>query len=330
MKLLHNKKTYFFVIFTALLLSYYQTIRVDTPNFDLKFQRHTSIISNSIEYPYQYRLLNPYAAQLWFSLSKLALPEKAGFLLAYALQNLIIYSFLIYAFSKLISLWFDETGVIVGLLMLSVIIPLSLTGYDNLGDVTTAGMMSLGFYFINTGRTKFLFPLIFFGAFNELQMILLAAFYFFGTAGHLTSGKAWLNTVLLVIMFLVAYYIIYLIRGGEAFFRNLAWLYTKDTKEMNDLQFNLTHPDFVPLWIIMIVPLLFFALKDFKIKPEFLKRSLIFVLPLFYFIAFLFIARMREIDKALTIFVILIPLALFSLVPYTKRTTPSPLERGMG
>ena len=99
---------------------------------------------------------------------------------------------------------------------------------------------------------------------------------------------------------------------------------------MNDLQFNLTHPDFVPLWIIMIVPLLFFALKDFKIKPEFLKRSLIFVLPLFYFIAFLFIARMREIDKALTIFVILIPLALFSLVPYTKRTTPSPLERGMG
>jgi hypothetical protein len=41
----------------------------------------------------------------------------------------------------------------------------------------------------------------------------------------------------------------------------------------------------------------------------------LFTLPLFYFCAFFFIARLREIDKALTIFLILIPLALYTLVP---------------
>ena len=306
------------MLFAALLLSYYQTIRVDAPNYESKLHRHTSIISNSIEYPYQYRLLNPCATQLWSTLFEIFLPEKAAFLFACALQNIIVYFFLIFAFSKFVSLWFDETGVILGLLILAVIIPLSLTGFDNLGDITTAGMMSLGFYFINTNKIKFLYPLIFIGAFNELQMVLLAAFYFFGRTSNFSSKKVWLNAILLIITFLVAYYVIYLFRGGEPLLKNLAWLYTKDTKEINDLRFNLTHPDFILLWIIMIVPLLLFAIKDFKSKPEFLKRSLIFVLPLFYLIAFLFIARMREIDKALTIFVILIPLALFSLFPNCK------------
>ena len=312
------RKVDYVVIFAALILSYFQTIRIDVPNYELKKERHNSIVTNSIEYPYKYRLLNPYIAHASFSIFKTVVPEKPAFILAYALQNVIIYFFLLFAFSKLLRLWFDETGVITGILILSVIVPLSLTGYDTLGDITTAALMSLGFYFINTDRIKLLYPLIFIGTFNELQIILLAAFYFFGKEGNLSSGKVWLNTFLLVLTFLVAYTLIYFIRGGKPLTENLIWLYTKDTKEMNDLQFNLSHPEFIVLWMVLIIPLLTYVFKEFRTKPEFLRRSMIFVLPLFYVIAFLFIARMREIDKALTMFVILIPLALFSLFPGSR------------
>ena len=41
------------------------------------------------------------------------------------------------------ALWFDDTGSIITTLLFAVIVPLSLTGYDTLGDMTTAGMMAL-------------------------------------------------------------------------------------------------------------------------------------------------------------------------------------------
>src|ERR1051325_10019564 len=155
-------------------------------------------------------------------------------------------------------------------------------------------MMALGFFFMNTGKFKFLFPLIFISAFNELQGILLAAFYFIGSSK--IDKNVIINTVLLIITFAAGYFIVKFIRGGDLT-GNLAWLYTKENTEMTDLKFNLTHPSFIYLWIVMILPLLYFAVKKIKTKPIFLKRNLFITLPLFYVIAFLFIARMREIDK---------------------------------
>jgi hypothetical protein len=310
----------FFLLFSAIILTGYQSLRIDARSYEQKFERHISIVNNDIEYPYSYRLLNPYVTHVWYSASRIILPDKAAFLSAYALQNFIVYFFLLWAFTKFSRLWLNEIGAIVSLLVMSLIIPLTLTGYDNLGDLTTAGMMGLGFYFINAGKMNALFPLMFVGAFNELQMILLAGFYFIGKKTNLVNRKAWLNALLLILTFALAYYIINLLRGGSPLLDNLVWLYIKDTKEMTDLQFNLTHPGFIPLWLLLIVPLLICALKDLKNKPEFLKRSLFIMLPLFYVIAFLFIARMREMDKALTIFIILIPMAVISLF-MTERNT---------
>ena len=306
---MNSKGILLIVFFTALILSYFQTIRIDAPNYEIKLTRHNSIISNTVEYPYKYRLLNPYMANVSFTVFKTFLSEKAAFLLAYFIQNILVYTFLLFSFYKFLSLWFDDTGIIIGVLSLAVIIPLSLTGSDTMGDITTAGIMALGFFLINTGKEKWLFPLLFIAAFNELQIILLIMFYFFSKKSNFTDKKVWINCILLTAVFLAGYYIIYLLRGGEAGSSEYKWYFTKDAA------FNVAHKDWILLWLIMIPPYLFFAVKDFKLKPEFLKRSALIVLPLFYFAAFFFIARLREIDKALTIFIILIPLALFSLIP---------------
>lgn len=311
-------KIYFIIFFAAVILAYFQTIRVDAPNYELKLKRHTTIINNTAEYPYKYRLINPYVTQLWFSGLKLAISEKASFLLSYFIQNILVFGFLMLMAFKFFGLWFDDTGSLISLLLFALIIPLSLTGYDVLGDMTTAGIMALGFYFINTGKEKFLYPLVFIGAFNELQVILLIPFYLLTKKENLAKMQVWVNSLGLVMTFAAAYAIIYLFRGGSAGGGDVQWYFTKDAA------FNIANKDWVILWFILIAPLLWLVLKDFKQKPEFLKKSALIVLPLFYFVAFFFIARLREIDKALTIFLILIPLALFSAIPkHIKERTGS-------
>jgi hypothetical protein len=307
--LLKNSKVNFIVFFAALIISYYVTLRVDAPNYEDKYKRHTSIINNTVEYPYKYRLVNPYIAQVYFTVFKLALSEKTAFMTAYTMQNFIVFLFLFFAVKKFFSVWFDEWGTIISLLLFAALIPLSLTGYDTLGDMTTAGLMALGFYFINTDKIKLLYPVVFIGAFNEFQIILLILFYFFGKKENFKSKSAWINSILLVAAFLFAYLIIYFLRGGKAGNDEVVWYFTKDAA------FNSANPNFVILWAVMILPLLFYALKNIKMKPEFLRRNLYTVLPVFYVLVFFFMARMREIDKALTIFLILIPLAVYSLFP---------------
>jgi len=304
-----NKKIWFIVFFTALILGYFQTVRTDAPNYELKLTRHTTIINNTIEYPYKYRLLNPYITQIWISALSIVIPDKPAFIAAYTMQNVIIFAFMLFCLMKFFKLWFDDTGAVIALLLFAVLVPLSLTGYDVLGDMTTAGIMALGFYFINTSKIKFLYPLVFIAAFNELQLILLIAFYFFSKLSNLKDKVVWLNSILLTITFLAAYGLVYLLRGGSAGGSEVNWYFTKDAA------FNIAHKDWMLLWFLMIAPFIYFAFKGFKSKPEFLRNSAVIVLPLFYFGAFFFIARLREIDKALTIFTILIPLALYTIIP---------------
>ncbi|HWA07265.1 MAG TPA: hypothetical protein VG961_12005, partial [Ignavibacteria bacterium] len=307
--MIENKKIWFIVFFTALILGYFQTVRTDAPNYELKLTRHTTIINNTIEYPYKYRLLNPYMTQVWISALSAVIPDKPAFIAAYTLQNVIIFAFMLFCLMKFFRLWFDDTGAVIALLLFAVLVPLSLTGYDVLGDMTTAGIMALGFYFINTSKIRLLYPLVFIAAFNELQLILLIAFYFFSKLSSLKDKSVWLNSLFLTITFVATYGLVYLLRGGSAGGSEVNWYFTKDAA------FNIAHKDWMLLWFIMIAPFVYFVFKGFKNKPEFLKNSAVIVLPLFYFGAFFFIARLREIDKALTIFTILIPLALYTIIP---------------
>jgi len=307
--LIENKKLLFLVLFIAVILGYYQTVRTDAPNYELKLTRHTTIINNTIEYPYKYRVLNPHIVHVWYSALGSVVPQKPAFLAAYTLQNILVFAFMLFCLMKFFRLWFDDTGAVIALLLFAALVPISLTGYDILGDMTTAGIMALGFYFINTAKTKLLYPLVFIAAFNELQLILLIAFYFFAKLSNLKDRSVWINSFLLILTFAAGYVIVYLIRGGSAGTGEVNWYFTKDAA------FNIANKDWMVLWLIMITPLLYFVYKGFKTKPEFLRNSAMIVLPLFYFGAFFFIARLREIDKALTIFTIIIPLALMTIFP---------------
>lgn len=305
--LLNKNSAIFFVVIAAIVLAYFQSVRIDAPNYELKLARHQSVINNTAEYPYKYRVLNPYVTNIYFSVLKSFISEKASFLLSYFIQNVLVYGFLMFMVLGFMRLWFDDTGAVIGLMLFAVLIPLALTGYDTLGDLTTAGLMALGFCCMNKGKFYMLFPVIFIGAFNELQIILLTAFYF--TGSDKKDKKVWINSALMAGLFFIAYLIIYALRGGQAGESEFVWYFTKDAA------FNIANKDWIILWLIMITPFMYFVLKGLKLKPGFLKRNFLITLPVFYFGAFFFIARLREIDKALTIFLIIIPLALISIIP---------------
>ncbi len=110
---------------------------------------------------------------------------------------------------------------------------------------------------INKGKEKLLFPLVFIAAFNELQLILLIAFYFFGSPGGLKDKKTWINSVLLTLTFLAAYAVLYFLRGGSAGGSDVEWYFTKDAA------FNIAHKDWVVLWLLMITPFIYFVFKGF-------------------------------------------------------------------
>ncbi|HJY64871.1 MAG TPA: hypothetical protein VJ455_11995, partial [Ignavibacteria bacterium] len=101
-----SKTVIFFFVFSALILAFYQTLRIDAAEYDKKLIRHTTIINNTVEYPYKYRLLNPYITHIYFSVLKTFLSEKASFLIAYLIQNLLVYGFLIFAVFNFLNLWF--------------------------------------------------------------------------------------------------------------------------------------------------------------------------------------------------------------------------------
>ena len=279
------------------------------PNFSLRFNRQMSVIHNTIEHPYKYRLLNPLCTQVYYTVFNHFISERSAFLLACALQNVICFLFLFYASSKFFSLWFDDTGVFIGLLFIALIMPLALTWWDVLGDVITAGLMALGFYFINTKRENLLFPILIIGAINELQIILLILFYFFGKKDNFKNGKVWVKSILFVITFGAAYALLYWLRGGQLGTDSSTW------SGRQDFDYNLHHLQFVLIWGILVLPLLYFAVKNLSSKPEFLRLNLFTVIPVFYVIVFALIARLVEIDKALPMFLILIPLALHTLIP---------------
>jgi hypothetical protein len=290
------------------------TLKIDAPNYEEKFNRQTLIINNRIEHPYKYRLLNPFITQSYFLIFKNFLSEKTAFILSYATQNFLVFLLLFYSFSKFLFVWFDDIGRIIGLLMLGVIIPLTLTGWDVQGDISTAGLMALGFYFINSNRENLLLPVLIVGAFNELQIVLLILFYFFSKKENIKLPKVWLKTIIFIAVFIIVYIFIYMIRGGDTGTDIRIWSSRKD------LMFNIANLNFIILWAVLILPLLFLGMKNFKTKPEFLRINILTVIPVFYVIAIFILARMREIDKALTIFIILIPLALFTLIPSHLKT----------
>jgi len=101
----------------------------------------------------------------------------------------------------------------------------------------------------------------------------------------------------------------YTIRGGILAIDYHTW------SGRGEMFYNIHNPKFILTWGILILPLLLYSLKSFKMKPEFLKINFLTVIPVFYVIIFLLVARLEEIDKALTMFLFLIPLALFTLVP---------------
>jgi hypothetical protein len=297
-------------LFLAFSFTFYYAKYNYRQAYDEKVDRHVQTLTHTAPYPYAYRVLQTYLTEVVRLPLGAFVNYKKSFLAACVVVSFVFYFLAFWLFFKYLLLWFDESLALVGTLLFIAALPISLTGWDETGDIIMLVVFETAFLLMFARKSYWLLLVIFIGAFNREQTVLVAAFYFFSRAKHLREFKAYLNAAMMVLAFLTGWGVLHLWVGTPAALTQNASSYLSD-----DFYFNLQHLGWIPIWTASIGVLLVFAAMDLKKKPEFLRMNFLTTLPIFFFIMYLLRARLREIDKAFAIHLILIPLALFTLFP---------------
>lgn len=240
---------------------------------------------------------------------------------AYVLQRWLFVFLAFVAFHAYLRRWFDPRGCFLGVALLAALMPLSY--FDHLQESAPLLLLTflLGLWAIREGRDGWYAAILALGALNNETVLILPAVYLFVhfegfDARHLS--KLWTRTVGTALpAFAVTLAIRWTTRDrpylgggqlGNAFGRNVegvvAGLGTSPLDWWNT-------PYLFPL--LLYGALWVFAFQGFSGKPRFLRRASL-VVPIFVGIH-VAVAVLYEVRQLLPLAFLLIPLALFTLVP---------------
>lgn len=195
------------ILVLTLISTLYMNVVVVRPNVDLRIEHEDRILSGQMEAPYQYRVLQPLLSRAVQSL--LSFPSRnLQHILAYTLLDYVVFAGIFYAFFVLLKQnSFPDTSALLGLTLLQVVIPLSITGYDVNGDFITLFFYLLGLNLVFNGREDFLPLVVGIASFNREQIVFLLAFYLAYRLGHPKGidKRALLVMVLSLVAFIAAY-----------------------------------------------------------------------------------------------------------------------------
>jgi len=172
------------ILMLTLLSTLYMNLMVVRPNVDLRIEHDDSILSGQMEAPYQYRVLQPLLSKAVQSL--ISFPSRSlQHILAYTLLDYFIFAGIFYAFFVLLKRCsYPDTSALLGLALLQVVIPLSITGYDVNGDFITLLFYLLGLNLVFKNRDDLLPLVIGIAALNRDQIIFLLVFFTAYRLGH--------------------------------------------------------------------------------------------------------------------------------------------------
>jgi hypothetical protein len=130
-------------------------------------------------------------------------------ILAYTLLDYITFAAIFFAFYvSLKRTTLTDPSAFLGLALLQVVIPLSITGYDVNGDFITLFFYLLGLNLVFSGREDYLPLVIGIATFNREQIIFLLAFYLAYRLGHPQGiDKRALRVVILSLVAFIAAYL---------------------------------------------------------------------------------------------------------------------------
>jgi len=198
------------ILVLTLISTLYMNLVVVRPNVELRIEHEDRILSGQMDAPYQYRVLQPLISRGVQSLLASSFSSRSlQHILAYTLLDYITFAAIFFAFYvSLKRTTLTDPSAFLGLALLQVVIPLSITGYDVNGDFITLFFYLLGLNLVFSGREDYLPLVIGIATFNREQIIFLLAFYLAYRLGHPQGiDKRALRVVILSLVAFIAAYL---------------------------------------------------------------------------------------------------------------------------
>lgn len=291
------------ILILTLISTLYMNVVVVQPNVDVRIQHEDKILAGQMEAPYQYRVLQPLLSKALQAL--LSFPSRTlQHIVAYTLLDYVTFAGIFYTFHALLKRsTLTDTSALLGLALLQVVIPLSITGYDVNGDFITLFFYLLGLNLVFNGREDYLPLVIGIATLNREQIIFLLAFYLAYRLGHPVglNRRALRVTILSLIAFIAAYLAMRYIFGFKV---------SPATPQLHIA--NNTDPQrllyIVLLWSAQVAGFVALCALAFKRSIRYFKLA--FPSLGVYGVLFFVNGNLWEMAKFLPAFIILIPMGL--------------------
>jgi hypothetical protein len=296
------------ILILTLISTLYMNVVVVRPNVDLRIEHEDKILSGQMEAPYQYRVFQPLISRGVQNLLASSFPSRSmRHIIAYTLLDYVTFFSIFYAFFVLLKRSsLPDTSALLGLALLQVVIPLSITGYDVNGDFITLFFYLLGFILIFRNREDYLPLVIGIATLNREQIIFLIVFYLAYRMGHPDGINK--RTVRVVVLSIAAFLVSYL-----ALHYYFGFKVSPATPQLHIA--NNTDPQrllyIVLLWSAQVAGFVALCTLAFKRSIRYFKLAF---LSLGVYAALFFVnGNLWEMAKFLPAFIIMIPMGLQAL-----------------
>ena len=207
-----------------------------------------------------------------------------------------------------LSKYFTAKSVIVGLLLLQIVIPLSVTGVYMEGEFLALFFYILGLNLIFSKRENYLPLVVGISTLNREQMIFLVVFY---VAYLISEKRLFQKRSLRIIIFCIASYtvalfgIIYYFGFRQSDIYAITLHVARNSNVFNLLQ------GIIPLWLANFAGFLLLSIMAFRRTIMFFRLLLVSLVP--YVMFFTIGGFLWEMAKFIPAYLVLIPMSLQSL-----------------
>ncbi|MEW6607217.1 MAG: hypothetical protein AB1414_07140 [bacterium] len=272
---------------------------------------HSAIIEGQAFAPTQYRILMPFCAEFIHQVLNISIASSY-----HSLR--VITTFLVLSlFHIYLTRWFDTPKALIGTLYLAGSIPLSYLYWPYPQDMFNLMMFIVGFIAIREHKDNWLYLILILGSLNYETIVFLILFYFFYHSGQMKFKKLIGRTISYLAIWTLVMVLIRLKYGllpnfmdnqvhliGYPMYQTNLKMYANIFKNI-----SLTNGCFYIFLLFGFFWIL--AFLHLSKKPKFLVKTA-WVIPI-YLVFHFFIASFGETRVFLPLFLLLIPLGLFSI-----------------
>jgi hypothetical protein len=319
MKLVYRiKPVHLLIILLTLVSQRYVYNVVFYPLLEWKIGSMHSAVKGEMHAPYRYRVLKPVISEAFnFTLKPLIEDEKERFKIIFKTQLIVLFFFLYYVFYLFLKNFYAELTSIIGLLLLQVSIPLTIT--DNCwedGDIINLLLYLLALFFMFKNKDYWIPLIIAVGAFNREQIIFILVFY----AVYLWEQKRLFKTksAIIIISGIVLYCAVYF---------GIRWYFGYVPNKFTDpVILNVMHwQSGVRLWIEQVLIFVILSVMAYKRSRTFFKLSFLSLIP--YTALFFYMGTIGELAKYLPAILIMIIMSLQLFDGKNSAATPADLQQ---